>query len=93
MLVTNGMGANGILVTAGFGYNSYLDVVVIVVPREPEPSPGAGGGNLTYASPQQRTARVRANLTRKQIIEQLVQEDEELIAIIISATETLLCDL
>jgi hypothetical protein len=68
-------------------FNFGLTVTVIVETPTPTGQLAPGGGHSkTFNTRTRRTVRVN-EFNREEIIRQLVREDEELIAIVISATE------
>lgn len=73
------MGANGVITTAGMGFDDYLSVTVVVQ--------NSGGYSWDYPKKRtRRTVEVKASeFSRSKIIDALVREDEELVAIIVSA--------
>jgi len=76
------MGANGVLTTAGMGFDDYLSVTVVV-------QQNSGGYSWDYPQRPKRTRRTielpAREFSRSKIIDALVREDEELVAIIVSA--------
>ena len=89
MLVTRGMGTNGVLATAGFGYDSYLEVVVVVQPTQPKLNPSGGTGRVRHVAERKRHRFIVDQFNREEIIARAVREDEELVAIVITAIEAL----